>query len=171
MINSITPITASISNFFWFNMPEGSEVAGLLSTTIWMVFGIAIIFIIYMIFSAASWVIHKFFIDSRNKAKGYTSLKTVTFGDESAVVANRFASVASVVAIFFFWGLATGSSLLGPIQLPAPFLGKTSFEYTAEDSYGKRDKGTVNLLVHTFNDKPKLEKADNSMSGFAKNSA
>ena len=171
MINSITPIPASVSDFFWFNMPEGSEVASLLSTTFWMILGIAIIFLIYMVFSAASWVAHKFFIDSRNKAKGYTSLKTVTFGDESAVVANRFASVASVVAIFFFWGLATGSSLLGPIQLPAPFLGQTSFEYTAVDSYGKKDKGKVNLLVHTFDDKPKLEKADNSASGFAKNSA
>ena len=171
MIYSITPIPASISDFFWFNMPEGSEVASLLSTTFWMILGIAIIFLIYMVFSAASWIAHKFFIDSRNKAKGYTSLKTVTFGDESAVVANRFASVASVVAIFFFWGLATGSSLLGPIQLPAPFLGQTSFEYTAEDSYGKKDKGTVDLLVHTFDDKPKLEKADNTASGFAKNSA
>ena len=108
MTYSITPIPASISDFFWFNMPEGSEVASLLSTTFWMILGIAIIFVIYMVFSAASWIAHKFFIDSRNKAKGYTSLKTVTFGDESAVVANRFASVASVVAIFFFWGLATG---------------------------------------------------------------
>ena len=95
MTYSITPIPASISDFFWFNMPEGSEVVSLLSTTFWMILGIAIIFVIYMVFSAASWIAHKFFIDSRNKAKGYTSLKTVTFGDESAVVANRFASVAS----------------------------------------------------------------------------
>ena len=89
MINSITPIPASVSDFFWFNMPEGSEVASLLSTTFWMILGIAIIFLIYMVFSAASWVAHKFFIDSRNKAKGYTSLKTVTFGDESAVCGKQ----------------------------------------------------------------------------------
>ena len=171
MIFSITPIPASLSEFFWFNTPDGGEVASLLSTTLWMVLGIFVIFTIYMIFSAFSWVIHKLFIDGRNKANGYTSLKTVTFGDESAVEANRFASVASVVAIFFFWGLATGSSLLGPIQLPAPFLGKTSFEYTAINSYGDTDKGTVNLLVHTFDDKPILEKASNIATGFARDSA
>ena len=50
MINSITPIPASVSDFFWFNMPEGSEVASLLSTTFWMILGIAIIFLIYMTF-------------------------------------------------------------------------------------------------------------------------
>jgi len=61
MIYSITPIPASISDFFWFNMPEGSEVASLLSTTFWMILGIAIIFLIYMVFSAASWIAHKFF--------------------------------------------------------------------------------------------------------------
>ena len=171
MIFSITPRPASLSEFFWFNAPDGGEVASLLSTTLWMVLGIFVIFTIYMVFSAFSWAIHKLFIDGRNKANGYTSLKTVTFGDESAVEANRFASVASVVAIFFFWGLATGSSLLGPIQLPAPFLGKTSFEYTAINSYGETDKGTVNLLVHTFDDKPVLEKANNIATGFARDSA
>ena len=83
MIFSITPRPASLSEFFWFNAPDGGEVASLLSTTLWMVLGIFVIFTIYMVFSAFSWAIHKLFIDGRNKANGYTSLKTVTFGDES----------------------------------------------------------------------------------------
>jgi len=166
-----TPTPATLSEFFWFNLPDGGEVAELLAVTFWMILGITVIFAIYMVFSAGSWLINKFFLDGRNKAKGYTSLKTVTFGDESAVVANRFASVASVIAIFFFWALATGSSLLGPIQLPAPFLGETSFEYTATNGAGETDTGTINMLVHKFDDKPTLTAADNSASGFAMDNA
>jgi len=69
MINSITPIPASVSDFFWFNMPEGSEVASLLSTTFWMILGIAIIFLIYMVFSAASWVHINFLLIAAIKLK------------------------------------------------------------------------------------------------------
>ena len=171
MINFYTPIPATLGEFIRLNTPDGGEVAGLLSTTFWMILGIAVIFAIYLVFSGGSWLINKMFLDGRNKAKGYTSLKTVTFGDESAVVANRVASVASVIAIFFFWALATGSSLLGPIQLPAPFQGETSFEYTAVNGAGETDTGTVNLLVHAFDDKPTLTQPDNVASGFAKDGA
>jgi taurine transport system permease protein len=171
MTFSFTPIPATLGEFISLNTPDGGEVASLLSTTFWMILGIAFIFAIYLVFSGFSWLINQLFENGRDKAKGYTSLKTVTFGDESAVVANRFASVASVIAIFFFWALATGSSLLGPIQLPAPFLGETSFEYTAVNAAGETDTGKVNMLVHTFDDKPTLEKADNSASGFAKDAA
>lgn len=166
-----TPTPATLSEFLLFNLPEGSEVAELLWVTFWMILGISVIFAIYLVFSAGSWLINKLFLDGRNKTKGYTSLKTVTFGDESAVVANRFASVASVFAIFFFWALATGSSLLGPIQLPAPFLGETSFEYTAVNAAGETATATVSMLVHKFDDKPTLAPADNSASGFAKDGA
>ena len=39
----------------------------------------------------------------------FTSLKTVTFGDESAVRPDRWASVISIVTIFLLWGAFTGS--------------------------------------------------------------
>ena len=35
--------------------------------------------------------------------KDFTALKTVTFGDESAVRANRFASVISILTIIGLW--------------------------------------------------------------------
>ena len=44
--------------------------------------------------------------------KDYTSLKTVTFGDESAVRPNRAASIISVLSIFFMWATFTGSALI-----------------------------------------------------------
>ncbi len=39
------------------------------------------------------------------RTRDYTSLKTVTFGDESAVVSDKWASVISVVLIFVIVGL------------------------------------------------------------------
>lgn len=160
-------IPAAFGEWLRFNMPPGHELGGLFSTTLWMILGIAVIFGIYLAFSALGWLIDKLFNKGRDKAKGYTSLKTVTFGDESAVVANRFASVASVIALFFFWALATGSSLLGPIQLPAPFVGGAQFEYTATNAAGETDTGTVEMLVHSFDDNPTLAKPENAEAGFA----
>lgn len=160
-------IPASFGEWIRFNLPPSNEIGGLLSTTVWMILGIAVIFAIYLVFSGIGWLIDHFFNKGRDKAKGYTSLKTVTFGDESAVVANRFASVASVVALFFFWALATGSSLLGPIQLPAPFTGDATFEYTATNAAGQTDTGTVNMVVHSFDDNPTIEQPDNAAAGFA----
>jgi taurine transport system permease protein len=163
-------IPATFMDAVRFNTPPAGEVGSLISTTLWMVVGIFFIFAVYMVFSAASWLLDKLFNKGRDKAQGYTSLKTVTFGDESAVVANRFASVASVIALFFFWALATGSSLLGPIQLPGSFVGETSFEYTAVNAAGETDTATVNILSHAFDAKPDMPKADNSASGFAQDS-
>ena len=47
----------------------------------------------------------------------FTSLKTVTFGDESAVESNRWASILSIVVIFLIWGAFTGSRF-APIHVP-----------------------------------------------------
>ena len=61
----------------------------------------------------------------------YGSLKTVTFGDESAVVSNTVASVVSIVLIFVFWGAFTGSKLLpGFMHAPGAYVGDGSFTYT-----------------------------------------
>ena len=56
----------------------------------------------------------------------FTSLKTVTFGDESAVRADRAASIISVLVIFVIWAAFTGSKLI-PIHVPGPFVGDTQF--------------------------------------------
>ena len=77
----------------------------------------------------------------------FTSLKTVTFGDESAVSPNRAASIISVVVIFVIWGAFTGSVLV-PIHVPGPFVGDTSFTYTAQNAAGETDDATVRILVH-----------------------
>ncbi|GAA6201779.1 ABC transporter permease subunit [Aquicoccus sp. SU-CL01552] len=79
----------------------------------------------------------------------FTALKTVTFGDESAVVSDRWASVISVVSIFFLWGVFTGSALLPSfLHAPGPFRGEASFDYTAQLPDGTRDDATVTVLVH-----------------------
>ena len=104
-----------------------SEVQGALATSLWMILGIALIFIIFLAFSAVFSFLFGLYKKGK-EAKGYGSLKTVTFGDESAVIANRVASVFGVLAIFFIWGLATESKLL-PFSLPGPFTGDAQFEY------------------------------------------
>ena len=56
-----------------------------------------------------------FFLVTKIQGAGvqdYTSLKTVTFGDESAVRPNRAAGIISILTIFLMWGMFTGSSLL-----------------------------------------------------------
>ncbi len=97
----------------------------------------------------------------------FTSLKTVTFGDESAVTPNRIASVISIIAIFLIWGAFTGSKLT-PFHVPGPFIGETSFTYTARNAAGETDDGKVTVLVHKIGEdvsKPEVEPGE----GFAKN--
>ena len=79
----------------------------------------------------------------------YSSLKTVTFGDESTVTSNTVASVVSVVLIFVLWGAFTGSKLLpGFLHAPGPFTGEGSFTYTITTPDGQTDDATVSVLVH-----------------------
>ena len=81
------------------------------------------------------------------KPTGMNALKTVTFGDESAVRPNRVASVISVVVIFLLWGAFTGSRWT-PLHVPGPFLGEGAFSYTARDASGATDDATVRFRVH-----------------------
>ncbi|QPM90428.1 ABC transporter permease [Pseudooceanicola algae] len=76
----------------------------------------------------------------------FTSLKTVTFGDEAAVRPDRAASVISVLVIFLIWGAFTGSKWV-PIHVPGPFMGETEFSYTAESPGGETGQGQVSVLV------------------------
>jgi len=100
--------------------------------------------------------------------RDYTSLKTVTFGDESAVRPNRAAGIISILTLFLLWGMFTGSSLIpGFLHAPGPFAGQTSFEYTVEAN-GKTDTATVTVLVHDREENPdpiRVEEGD----GIAKN--
>ena len=88
---------------------------------------------------------------ARGRAQDYTSLKTVTFGDESAVRPDRAASIISVLVIFLIWGAFTGSKLV-PIHVPGPFKGDSEFTYTLEAPDGSRDDATVYTRVFKVGD-------------------
>jgi taurine transport system permease protein len=99
----------------------------------------------------------------------YTSLKTVTFGDESAVRPNRAAGIISILTIFLMWGIFTGSNLLpGFLHAPGPYEGTTNFTYTAQVPGQAPDDATVTVVVHpreSPTDAPEVDPGD----GFAKN--
>ncbi len=99
----------------------------------------------------------------------FTSLKTVTFGDESAVRADRAASIISILVIFVIWAAFTGSKLL-PIHVPGPFVGDLQFTYTVEDANGNTDDATIYVKVPPFGEEAEnfeVEPGD----GFAKDVA
>jgi len=76
----------------------------------------------------------------------YSSLKTVTFGDESAVRSNSVASVVSVVMIFVLWGMFTASSWLpGFLHLPGPYAGTGEFTYTVTQAAREDDPETADV--------------------------
>ena len=127
------------------------------------------ILLIYIAIFIAAFFIFKWLVAAWVARKDITSLKTVTFGDESAVTPNRFASVVSVVTIFLLWGAFTGSSWV-PIHAPGPFVGDTSFSYTAKNAAGDTDDATV--AVRVFKVGESVEKPDpGAGDGFAKNDA
>lgn len=128
-----------------------------------------IILIIYIAIFAGAFFVVRFGVRKFRQMRDYTSLKTVTFGDESAVRPDRWASVISVVTIFLLWGAFTGSKWV-PIHAPGPFVGDTEFTYTLEAPDGARDDATVFVRVFRVGDAvedPQIEPGD----GFAKNDA
>ena len=128
--------------------------------------GFFVLFIYIGIFVGAYFIVTK--VIHRATVRDYTSLKTVTFGDESAVRPNRLAGIISILTLFFIWGMFTGSALLPKfMHAPAPYVGTTEFTYTAEAN-GERDDATVTVIVHPREEKtdpPEVEAGD----GFAKN--
>ncbi|QBF33096.1 ABC transporter permease [Thalassococcus sp. S3] len=125
-------------------------------------------FLIYAGIFIGSFFIVKFVVN-RAARRDFTSLKTVTFGDESAVVSDRTASVVSIITLFVLWGMFTGSSWLpGFLHAPGPFEGTTSFEYTAQTEDGESDTATVTVIVHPIDqniEAPEVEAGE----GWAKN--
>ena len=102
----------------------------------------------------------------RQSRQDFTSLKTVTFGDESAVRADRAASIISVLVIFLIWAAFTGSKLI-PIHVPGPFVGDTQFTYTFENTDGTTDDATVFVRVPPFGEDAESFEVDGG-DGFAK---
>ena len=102
------------------------------------------ILLIYVALFVAAFFAVKFITQFVQQQTSFTSLKTVTFGDESAVTANRAASVISVLSIFLIWGAFTGSTLLPSfLHAPAPYVGPGQFEYTVRGADGTEDTATV----------------------------
>ena len=126
--------------------------------------------IVYVLIFALAFVAYRLWMRSREERHDFTSLKTVTFGDESAVVSNRFASVVSVIALFAIWGAFTGS-VITPIHVPGPFKGDTSFEYTARNAAGQTETATVYVRVHKIGEETPLPELPADQSGFAKDDA
>lgn len=131
------------------------------------------ILLIYILLFIAAMIGYKLISGFFEKKSDYTSLKTVTFGDESAVVSNRAASIISILAIFLIWGSFTGSSWMpGFMHVPGPFLGETSFTYEAKDASGATDSGTVKAFVHRVSEPgQKLTVDEATNTGFAKDAA
>ncbi|MEM9573879.1 MAG: ABC transporter permease, partial [Pseudomonadota bacterium] len=100
----------------------------------------------------------------------YTSLKTVTFGDESAVTPNRAASIISIITIFLIWGSFTGSKLIPSfLHMPGPFVGETSFDFQATDASGNTDDGSVSIVVHYVEDPQEAPAVEEDATGLADN--
>ena len=121
---------------------------------------------IYVVIFVAAYFAVKAFTSMREARHDFTSLKTVTFGDESAVRPNRAASIISVISIFLIWGAFTGSSIT-PIHVPGPFLGETEFTYTAENAAGERDDATVRIIVRPVGQDVELPAGAGGGGGFA----
>ncbi|MGF1527371.1 MAG: ABC transporter permease [Candidatus Competibacterales bacterium] len=128
-----------------------------------------IVLLLYIAIFALAFAVVRLVTSHLAKAADFTSLKRVTFGDESAVKPDRSASIISVLVIFLLWGMFTGSKWV-PIHVPGPFVGDASFNYTVATPDGQRDDATVSVRVFavgTEADVPEVEPGE----GFAKNDA
>jgi len=121
----------------------------------------------YVALFVLAFLVVRFIRQRREEVHDFTSLKTVTFGDESAVRPDRAASIISVLVIFLIWGAFTGSKIT-PIHVPGPFAGTTSFTYTAMNAAGESDDATVNVLVFPLGNEPEVSEVSPG-DGFARN--
>ncbi len=128
-----------------------------------------ILLALYVAIFVAAMLVVKLVHQRAHARRDFTSLKTVTFGDESAVTPNRVASVISVITIFLIWGAFTGSKIT-PLHMPGPFIGDAKFTYTAENGAGERASATVTVRVHPLNEKPDPPQVSGGQ-GFARDDA
>ncbi|MEN8893823.1 MAG: ABC transporter permease, partial [Planktotalea arctica] len=106
-----------------------------------------IIFALYLVAFFGSYLVLSRLLSKYFQREGFNSLKTVTFGDESAVKANRIASIISVATVFWLWVAFTNSAIPLP-KLPGPFQGDATFTYTATLEDGTNDDATVTVRVY-----------------------
>ena len=106
-----------------------------------------IVLAVYVAIFALSYLVVTGLTRAFQKTRDYTSLKTVTFGDESAVRPNRVASVISVATIFLLWVAFTNSAIPLP-KFPGPFEGEYTFTYTSTLDDGTRDDAEVTVIVY-----------------------
>ncbi|MBU4531727.1 MAG: ABC transporter permease subunit [Hoeflea sp.] len=125
-----------------------------------------IVFLLYVAIFAAAFGLYRVWERKRHHLHDFASLKTVTFGDESAVSPNRFASVISIIALFGIWGAFTGSAIT-PLHVPGPFVGDTSFTYTARNAAGETDDATVFMRVYRVGEDVPLPETSADQPGFA----
>ena len=128
-----------------------------------------LILLAYAALFFGAYLVVNFIQTRRNSGVNYTSLKTVTFGDESAITPNRAASVISVLVIFLIWGAFTGSKVV-PVHVPGPFEGDTTFTYTATDASGATADATVHVRVHAFGEDAEVPEVG-AANGFAQDDA
>ncbi|MCD1624801.1 ABC transporter permease subunit [Seohaeicola saemankumensis] len=125
--------------------------------------------LIYLAIFIGSFVLIRTGVNRLRERHDFTSLKTVTFGDESAVRPDRAASIISVLTIFLIWGAFTGSKW-APIHVPGPFAGDTQFTYTVETPDGTRDDAIVFARVHPVGENVELPQISEN-EGFARDDA
>ncbi len=106
-----------------------------------------LIFSLYLVAFFGSYLVLSRLLTKYFQRDGFNSLKTVTFGDESAVKANRVASIISVATVFWLWVAFTNSAIPLP-KLPGPFQGDATFTYTATLEDGTSDDATVTIRVY-----------------------
>jgi taurine transport system permease protein len=126
-----------------------------------------IVLLIYIAIFIVAFLTVSFITRRMTAIHDFTSLKTVTFGDESTVRPNRWASVISVFSVFLIWGAFTGSNWT-PVHVPGPFTGDTEFTYLLEAPDGSRDEATVFVRVFRAADKTSAKEVEPG-DGFAKN--
>lgn len=130
-----------------------------------------LILIIYISIFVLAYVIYTTVARFTVTKIGFNARKTVTFGDESAVTSNRAASIISIITIFLIWGAFTGSKIT-PVHVPGPFVGDTSFSYTATNLQNQTAEATVHIRVgRVGEDFQKPEIPARNQSGFAKDDA
>ncbi|MEL7343343.1 MAG: ABC transporter permease subunit [Pseudomonadota bacterium] len=126
-----------------------------------------LILVAYIALFTVGWLAVRAIRNAMAPVDDFNARKTVTFGDESAVTPDRYASIISVVVLFLIWGAFTGSKI-APFHVPGPFTGETQFTYTVEGPDGAMDEATIFMSVVDFGEDdvdPDVEPGE----GFAKN--
>ena len=108
--------------------------------------GLLVLFLYVGAFLGTYFVLSRL-LKSYFERSGFNSLKTVTFGDESAVKANRIASVISILTVFWLWVAFTNSVIPLP-KMPGPFQGDVTFSYTVTLPDGSTDDADVTVRVY-----------------------